>query len=62
MQPTEILSAEFTRLQWMEIKKALQTRKQFVNKGTRLGTASVDDVRMLEALIQDIRELLKKEK
>jgi len=61
MQPTEFLSASFTRLQWMEIRKALQTRKQLLRKGTRDGTASIDDVRMLDAIIHDIQTLLKPE-
>lgn len=58
MHPTELLTAEFTRLQWKEIKKALRTRRQFLRKGVREATVFIDDVRMVEALIQDVNELL----
>jgi hypothetical protein len=55
---TELISGELTRMQWSEIKKALNKRRAYVNRGIREGTATQQDRIMVDAIISYINGLL----
>lgn len=55
---TDPFTETFTRRQWHEIKKALQTRRKYLKHGLRLGTADSSDVMMVEALIDAVNRML----
>lgn len=55
---TELLGIQLTRLQWREVRKALKTRRTYVNNGIKQGTATQQDRIMIDAIIDLIAKEL----
>lgn len=53
---------QLTRLQWREIRKALKTRRTYVSKGIKQGTATDYDRIMIDAIIDLIGSELELDK